>query len=72
MFDRNDIEEIILSMADIVMENRMLRKRNTELEQVVKEYHEMIYQTARDVEEANKTFLKMILEDALGVPKMEE
>ena len=72
MFDRNDIEEIVLSMAGIVMENRMLRKRNKELEKCVEEYHEMINQYTRDSKESNKEFLKMILEEALGVSKMEE
>ena len=72
MFDRNDIEEIILSMAVIVMENRMLRKRNKELEECVKEYHKMIYDAARYSEEANKEFLKMILEGALDVTNIKD
>lgn len=31
MFSLNDIEEIILGMAELVRENRYLRKRNEEL-----------------------------------------
>ena len=63
MFDRNDIEEIILSMADIVMENRMLREHNKELMQEVKEYRKAIYQDMKESEEANKEILMTILKN---------
>jgi regulator of replication initiation timing len=37
MFNLNDIEEIILGMAELVRENRYLRKKNEELSEDLRE-----------------------------------
>ena len=42
MFNRKEIEELILGMADIVSENRMLRQENKYLQNKNKEYENMI------------------------------
>lgn len=72
MFDRNDIEEIILSMAGIVMENRVLRNRNAELEKEVKEYIKRLYQDVKDSEEMNKELLRTIFKGTLAMHNVDE
>lgn len=42
MFNRKEIEDLILGMADIVSENRMLRQENKYLQNKNKEYENMI------------------------------
>ena len=58
---RNDIENIILGMADIVMENRELRRHNKELKEYNDELAKMITDNARSSEEETKNMLSMIL-----------
>lgn len=72
MFDRDDIEEIILSIAEIVVENRVLRNRNAELEKEVKEYRKHLYQDVKDSEEMNKELLRTIFKGTLAMNNIEE
>ena len=48
---RNDIEEIILGMADIVYENRRLRRELEEAKEYEKKYHDLLNDC---VDNANK------------------
>lgn len=66
MFERHDVEDFVLILADIVMENRALRARVKELEQVEKEYRQEIYRSAREADRFNCEFLKAILENTLS------
>lgn len=66
MFERHDVEDFVLILADIVMENRALRARVKELEQVEKEYRQEIYRSAREADAFNCEFLKAILENTLS------
>ena len=49
-------------MADMVMENRMLRAENTELKEKVDKYEEDIIRRANDATKAMDDQLKWILE----------
>lgn len=48
--ERYDIEELVLGLADIVRENRYLRRENTRLRKVEKEYHQSIIDRCRESE----------------------
>lgn len=52
MLDRYDIEEIILGMADIVHENRVLRKELKRAKEYEKKYDDLLN---RCVDNANKS-----------------
>lgn len=52
------IEEIILGMADIIYENRQLRKENERLRKIEKEYHQSIIDRCRESEQASLNMLK--------------
>lgn len=69
MFERRDVEDFVLILADIVMENRALRERIKELEQVEKEYRQEICRSAREADAFNREFLKVILENTLSPQK---
>ena len=45
-----DIEDIILGMADIVVENRALREELKEMREYKKKYHEALNQHVKDSE----------------------
>lgn len=47
-----NVEEVILTMADIVRENKMLRAENKRLLKVESEYHQSIQDRCRASEEA--------------------
>ena len=57
MFDRYDIEEIILGMADIVWENRRLRRELAEAKEYEKKYHDLLDQS---VDHANKSTASLL------------
>ena len=65
MFDREEIENIILGMAEIVMENRNLRYEVKRLEGIVERYDEDLRNRIRNSQNADRELLKMILEHAL-------
>lgn len=52
------IEEIVLGMADIVIENRQLREENKRLRKIEKEYHQSIIDRCRESEQASLNMLK--------------
>lgn len=55
------IEEMILAMADIVVENRMLREEVTELRKVRDEYYDSINERYVASEEANRKIMSIAL-----------
>lgn len=56
-----EIEEIILGMADIVKENRLLREENERLSKVEEEYRQSIYERERQSEQASRNMLNAAL-----------
>ena len=65
MLDRKDIEDIILCMADIVMENRDLRYEVERLRKVNDEYVKSFNDMVKNSQEADRNLFKMILEYSL-------
>lgn len=65
MFDRHDVEDIILCMADIVRENRNLRYEVARLEKIVEQYDKELRSRVNESDRANKELLKMLMENAL-------
>ena len=55
--DRQTVEEMILVMADMVMENRYLREEVARLQKVENEYYHDINKTARENEEINRNII---------------
>mgnify|MGYP004511253283 CR=1 FL=1 len=51
--DRYTIEEIVLSLADIVQENRYLREENKRLHKIEKEYYEYLDERFKASEQAS-------------------
>ena len=56
------VEEIILEMADIVMENRQLRAEVEELRECREEYRKYVAERAREAQESSALLLKQILD----------
>ena len=71
-FDRYDIENIILCMADIVMENRDMRKELKRMREYEKKYHKLIYDNLKESEESNKELLKAIFAGAFNIRSIEK
>lgn len=69
--DRTDVEEIILCMADIVIENRELRKELEEMREYKKKYEELLRSDMKDAEESSRELLKAIFAGAFGYVKTE-
>lgn len=61
MMDRFEVEELILGMADLVMENRTLRAENERLQKMEQEFHAYILQQAEASEKASQNMLKAAL-----------
>lgn len=59
--ERYEVEDIILTMADIVRENRYLRKENDRLSKVEEEYRNLIFERAKESEQASKNMLNVAL-----------
>ena len=55
--ERYEVEDIILTMADIVRENRYLRKENDRLIKIEKEYRDSIFKRAKESEQASSNML---------------
>lgn len=53
IMDRYTIEEIVLSLADIVQENRYLREENKRLHKIEKEYYKYLDERFRASEQAS-------------------
>ena len=61
-----DVENIILTMADMVRENRILRAENQRLQKVEEEYNKSVFDRCRASEEASQNMLKAAL---IGITK---
>ena len=59
--ERYEVEDIILTMADIVRENRYLRKENDRLSKIEKEYKNSIFERAKESEQASRNMLNAAL-----------
>ena len=67
MFDRIDVEDIILGMADIVMENRALRVELEIMREYKQKYYDIVNENLRSAEESNRMLLKACLMGAFNV-----
>jgi cell shape-determining protein MreC len=67
MFDLNDIEDIIIGMANVVLENRALRKELEEMRKYKEMYYELINENLKNAEESNRMLLKACLMGAFNV-----
>lgn len=56
--DKYMIEELVSGLADIVEENKYLRKENARLQKVEKEYHQSIIDRCKASEEASVNMLR--------------
>lgn len=65
--DRQTAEEMILTMADIVMENRCLREEVARLQKVEKEYYHAINKAAREGEKACREIIRTPLNNILMI-----
>lgn len=61
MFNTYEIEEIILCMADIVQENRLLRKRVEELEENVCQYEKRSLEAYKETQKETADLLKALI-----------
>lgn len=67
LFSSDDIEEIILGMADIVMENRALRRELEEAREYKEKYSKLLSNTVKNAEESNRELLKACLMGCFNV-----
>ena len=67
MFDREEIEDIILGMADIVMENRYLRCELEKAREYEKKYRELLAEDVKAANESTAMMLKACLMGAFNV-----
>lgn len=56
--ERYDIEDLVLGFADIVRENRYLRKENARLQKVEMDYRKSIEDRCRESEQASLNMLR--------------
>lgn len=61
--NRNEADELILSMADIVIENRQLRQEVKRLSKVEKEYYKYIAEQCRESEQAVRDIIRIPLDN---------
>ncbi len=61
--NRYEVEEIILTMADIVVENRQLREEVKRLKEVEKEFHNYINKQHSEGEQAFRDIIRIPLEN---------
>lgn len=66
--DRNMVEELILGMADIVCENRQLRKENKYLQNKNKEYENM---TNDNLNRSNEMVAKILCSGLNNIIKIQ-
>lgn len=60
---RYEAEELILTMADIVVENRQLREEVNRLREVEKEFHDYIMEECKESENAVRDIICMPLKN---------
>lgn len=56
--DKYDAEELIITMAEIVYENRELQREVARLRKIEKDYHQSINDRCRVSEEASRNMLR--------------
>ena len=61
--NRNEAEELILTMADIVVENRQLKKEVKKLREVEKKYHDYIMEEYKASEEEFRNIIRIPLKN---------
>jgi len=61
--NRYEAEDLILTMADIVMENRQLRQEVKRLKEVEREFHDYINEQRREGEKAFRDIIRIPLEN---------
>ena len=61
--NRYEAEDLILTMADIVVENRQLRQEVKRLREVEKEYHDYIMKEYRAGEQAFRDIIRIPIEN---------
>lgn len=61
MFTNREIEDIILGLADIIVECRQLRKENEELKKYRQMYYDSVSDRARDADMHSANLLQMAL-----------
>lgn len=73
MFDRYEIEEMILGMAEVVYENRELRRKLQEAEEYKKKYDDLLNQNVKDAGERSAALLDAIMSGAFtGITQQKE
>ena len=70
--ERWEVEEIVLGMADIVLENRRLRRKLEEAEGYKKKYHDAVDALAKQAAESQKSILEAILAGAFNTKREDE
>ena len=63
---RWELEELILGMADIVYENRQLRKELEQMKEYKQKYNELIERNAKQAEENQKALFDVIMMGAFA------
>lgn len=61
--NRYETEKLILTMADIVVENRQLRQEVKRLSEVEKEYHDYVMGQCRESEKAVRDIIRIPLKN---------
>ncbi len=61
--NRYEAEELILSMANIIVQNRQLRQEVKKLSEVQKEYNDYIMEQCREREKALRDIIRIPLEN---------
>lgn len=65
--NRYEAENLILTMADIVMENRQLRQEVKRLSEIEKEYYNYINEQCRESEKAVRDIIRIPLENICAI-----
>lgn len=65
-FEQERIEQIILGMAEIVMENRRLKSELKEAQEYKKKYMDLLDQNLRDASDRSSALLEAIVEGAFA------
>lgn len=72
MFDIYEVENMILGMAEIVYENRRLRRENEKLRETREEYYKFVSEAAQASERASHNMLKAAITGiAMGKSEIE-
>lgn len=66
---RWEAEEMILGMADIVYENRRLRRELNEALEYKQKYHDLVDRNFKQAQESSANLLKAIMEGAFTTNK---